>query len=354
MTRILVSKWFGSFLLDDGEVVQERLAPRAPKELAKRLGAMSRGDILADERELVAGIEGFSVAEERLLPLGGELAGAPELRPDEFGFDEGTLQAATLVLARQRTRESLTADMHVIQAVNCIDDLTATANLLSERLHEWYGLHYPELTGEVEEMKYLKLVAEHGGRAGIFSELGERESLGMEVGEKDQEAYGKLASSLLDVHKLKGGMEKYVEGKMSEVAPNLAKVVGPIVGARLIAFAGGLKRLAKFPSSTVQVLGAEKALFHHLKEGGKPPKHGVIFQHPLIHQSPYWQRGKIARAFAGKASIAAKVDAVGGEFVGDALAAELEKRVEVIRKQHPNPPKKEKPSGKWRGKKRGR
>ncbi|MCL1978773.1 MAG: ribosomal biogenesis protein, partial [Methanomassiliicoccaceae archaeon] len=109
--------------------------------------------------------------------------------------------------------------------------------------------------------------------------------------------------------------------------------------------AGGLGRLSTLPSSTVQLLGAEKAMFRHLRSGKRPPKHGVIYQHPDVHRSPYWQRGKIARALAGKVLIAAKIDANKGEFRGDALKEDFETRVEDIRKRYPEAPKKKQSQG---------
>jgi nucleolar protein 56 len=106
-----------------------------------------------------------------------------------------------------------------------------------------------------------------------------------------------------------------------------------------------MERLAKVSSSTIQLLGAEKALFRHLREGGRPPKHGIIFQHPLIHNAPSWQRGKIARAFAGKIAIAAKLDYNRGAFMGETLTGELKRRVEEIRKKYPKAPASKKGKG---------
>jgi len=96
--------------------------------------------------------------------------------------------------------------------------------------------------------------------------------------------------------------------------------------------------MAKLPASTIQVLGAEKALFRALKTKARPPKHGIIFQHPLIHDAKRWQRGKIARALAGKLAIAARVDAFSGKYAGDALKADLEKRIEEITERYEKPP----------------
>ena len=143
---------------------------------------------------------------------------------------------------------------------------------------------------------------------------------------------------------------------MLEVAPNIRGLVGPLLGARLISLAGGLSRLARLPASTIQVLGAEKALFRALRTGGRPPKHGVIFQYPAIHRSPRWQRGKIARALAAKLAIAARIDAFTGEYKADELKEELEKRIEEIKTLYAKPPKRPRPISKKpsRGKKRKR
>jgi nucleolar protein 56 len=92
------------------------------------------------------------------------------------------------------------------------------------------------------------------------------------------------------------------------------------------------------PASTIQVLGAEKALFRSLKTGARPPKHGLIFQHTLLHDAKKWQRGKIARALAGKLAIAVRADAFGGRDLGDTLKANLEKRLEEIREKYKEPP----------------
>jgi len=126
---------------------------------------------------------------------------------------------------------------------------------------------------------------------------------------------------------------------MDEVAPTLARVAGPMLGARLISLAGGLEALALVPSGTVQTLGAENALFRHLKDGSPPPKHGTIFQHEAVNRAPWWQRGKISRALSGKISIAAKSDAFGGPPErGAELLADFERRLDAIRKQYPRPP----------------
>jgi len=160
------------------------------------------------------------------------------------------------------------------------------------------------------------------------------------LGDQDKAAVMSYASALENIFRTRGDIEAYIEEQMKAIAPNSSHLVGPILAAKLIALAGGLERLARLPSSTVQMLGAEKAFFRHITEGQDLPKHGVIFQHPLIHSSPFWQRGKIARAMAAKISIAAKTDAFSDNFNGEAIKADLDKRVEVIRKVFKNQPAK--------------
>ncbi|MDP8003839.1 MAG: C/D box methylation guide ribonucleoprotein complex aNOP56 subunit, partial [Caldisphaera sp.] len=149
-----------------------------------------------------------------------------------------------------------------------------------------------------------------------------------------------LARITSQMYNLRKDLDQYATSAMKEVAPNITELVGPLLGARLISLAGGLERLATMPASTIQVLGAEKALFRALKTGGRPPKHGIIFQYPEIYKSPKWQRGKIARALAAKLAIAAKVDAYSGRFIGNKLKEDLNKRTEEIKKLYASPPKK--------------
>jgi len=118
---------------------------------------------------------------------------------------------------------------------------------------------------------------------------------------------------------------------MKTIAPNTSEIIGPLIGARLLSLAGGMDRLAMLPASTIQVLGAEKALFRFKKEGGKPPKHGVIFQHPLINKAPRSSRGKIARVLAAKISTAAKADFFTKRDISDELREDLERRLMEIR-----------------------
>jgi nucleolar protein 56 len=338
----LVTTWFGVFILDDDDkVVKKNLFPRDAEELAIRLRAMDDGQILAEEEGLAD--DEVLVREERLELLGDYVPfEEPDIAPEDFGFTQALLSEAMVSLGREKVKASSTPDEQVLQAIRTIDDLTKTINLMSERLHEWHAINFPELERLVADAKYPELIARFGDRESII-QAGEVElegSIGTDITPEDSEALKRLAGTLVSTVKAKEDMEAYVQVRMNEVARNTAHVAGPLIGARLISLAGGLERLARLPSSTIQLLGAEKAMFKHLKDKAKPPKHGVLFQHPHVHRSPYWQRGKIARTMASKISIAAKVDQHGNRFIGDELLKDLEKRIREIHQKYPNPPKK--------------
>ena len=250
-------------------------------------------------------------------------------------------------LGKLRTSEPIPRDRSLVQAIRSLDDQIATINLYNERLHEWYGMHFPELADYAHDAKYAQLIAMNGEREGVIEELGiDIESIGADMDPSDMDAIRDLADTLSRLYDDKDRTETYIQGIVEETCPNMCAILGAPLAARMVSLAGGLERLASLPSSTVQLLGAEKAMFRHLKSGKRGPKHGVIYQHPDVHRAPYWQRGKIARALAGKVLIAAKIDQYHGDFAGDRLNEEFARRVEDIRRRYPDPPKKPQKAGK--------
>jgi len=269
------------------------------------------------------------------------------------------LHNVSLELTRRKLRRfAQKRDLLAIQAIRAIDDIDKTLNLLAARLREWYSIHFPELDDlSKEHEEYIKLVAELGyrenftpeslkklgiteGRAKRIAEAAKK-SIGADLSEMDLTMIQTVARIWLELFELRRKLTDYITQVMKEVAPNTTVLVGPLLGARLLSLAGSLEELAKLPASTIQVLGAEKALFRALRTGGKPPKHGVIFQFPEIRKAPKWQRGKIARALATKLAIAARVDYFTGRYIGDELRKKLVERIDEIKKLYPKPPKKE-------------
>ncbi|MEM4389490.1 MAG: hypothetical protein QXG98_02410 [Candidatus Micrarchaeia archaeon] len=247
--------------------------------------------------------------------------------------------------ARLGVREAfIQRDRILIHTISAIDELAKTNNLLYERLAEWFKIYFPEMRADEPE-KYCALVEivdkerfDVGRVAQIVGEAKAREleakarmSLGIDLQNKDLEEIRLFASRLRAHYELRRQLEGYLESLAREVCPNLTHLLGAPLAAKLIAQAGGLSRLATLPASTVQILGAEKALFKHLRAKTKPPKHGLLFQHPLISTAPKKQRGKIARALAAKVAIAAKADAFTKHFIAEKLKVEFESRVKAIR-----------------------
>lgn len=277
-----------------------------------------------------------------------------------------------LELTKIKVREAAEKrDLFIAQAISAMDEITKTINLFASRIREWYGLHFPEMDDIVKDHKdYVKLVYEISERSNYTMEKlkdydlpedvlrklvnAAKASMGASITEFDLQAMRNLAKLTLDLYDLRAALQEYIDEAMKEVAPNIRGLVGPLLGARLIALAGGLSKLAILPASTIQVLGAEKALFRALRTGGKPPKHGVIFQHPEIHRAPRWQRGKIARALAAKLAIAARIDAFTGEYKAEELKEELEKRIKEIKTLYAKPPVRKTPPSKTRRRKKER
>ncbi len=304
--------------------------------------------------EVVPGAEPIVKLRERLPVIAVELKFVEN--EDEY---RDFVHKLNLELTRRKLRRyAQKRDLLAIQAIRAVDDIDKTLNLFAARLREWYSIHFPELDDIVREhLEYTKIVAYIGlrdamtvealtklgipeGRAKRIAEVAKK-SIGADLSEMDLKVIQRVANIWLDLYTLRQELTSYISQVMKEVAPNVTALVGPLLGARLLSLAGSLEELAKLPASTIQVLGAEKALFRALRTGGKPPKHGVIFQFPEIRRSPRWQRGKIARALATKLAIAARVDFFTGRYIGDELKKKLMERIEEIKKLYPKPPKRE-------------
>lgn len=281
---------------------------------------------------------------------------------------EEVVRQAAIYLAESKIREvSARPDQQIIQSIQTLDEVDKAANIFIARLKEWYGLHFPELSEILTEPEpyidfiltvgYRHLVKELIGKlklaekkVGLILEASER-SKGADIREEDLTRVKMLAKEVRDLYTLRRSLQRHIEVTMTRIAPNLTAIAGATIAARLIAKAGGLERLARLPASTIQVLGAEKALFRALRTGAPPPKHGLIFQHKLVHSAPAWQRGKVARSLAAKIALAARVDAYRGERE-KSLDANLEKRIEEIKAKYPKAPKPLKPKRQKHGSKK--
>lgn len=369
---------------NSGKILAKEIFQPNPALVAERMKKLEEGEFIEELSKIVdslqnQGCKRIIVQNEKLSNI---LRGKTNLKIEieqrsrqVFGFRENLPNLAmelkfvkdkeeykrfTRQMSLQLTRAAITIatgkrDLHAVQSVRMIDDTDKVLNLFAGRIREWYGLHFPELDRLVDKHEtYIRLITKLGNRENFTSEglaaegiPSERtkdiaeaaaRSMGADFGEKDLEMLQSFCGQAQQLYDFRAKAESHVESLMTETAPNLTAILGPLLAARLISIAGSLDNLAKMPASTVQVLGAEKALFRSLKTGTRPPKHGVIFQYYPIHQAPRWQRGKIARALAGKLAIAARVDAFGGSFFGESLRKDIEKKVEDIREKYKSPP----------------
>jgi len=235
-------------------------------------------------------------------------------------MDFKKLREKNIKETKKKIKESVSDDLLIIQAVNHIIDLTKVINILAKDLREWYSYYNPEFSKDVlEHSEFVRDILD-----GKDKKI--KEGMGAEFSKDDLKPILELCKEIDLLFKLKEKQEKYISSMMEKVCPNMNAIAGSLIGAQLLQHAGSLKNLMLMPSSTVQLLGAEEALFRHIKTGAKCPKYGVLHNHSLINKVGKKDAGKAARMLASKISIAVKVDYGKGKFIGDKLMKEIEKR----------------------------
>ncbi|MFB6209130.1 MAG: hypothetical protein ABEJ56_03245 [Candidatus Nanohaloarchaea archaeon] len=241
--------------------------------------------------------------------------------------------------ALERTREKLKQgddrDLFVMKAVNFLDESNRNFNSEMERFRDLYSLHFPELENEITDDGELISILDRGierEELDAFSEMAEN-STGTDLTEEDRQLLERLHSSLKQRIDNRDELESYIENIVEDEMENLSALLGPLLTARLVSLAGGLEELAKKPASTIQMLGAEKALFRYLRGEGTPPKHGIIFEHSFVNSLPEDKRGKMARFLANKSAMAARLDEYGEKFKGDDLREECREKFEELKKE---------------------
>lgn len=261
--------------------------------------------------------------------------------------------------------ESQKLDLHAAQAVNSLDEIDQILNTMGTRLREWYGLHFPELDHLISSIiSYAIIVKRAGWRQNISKEiLGDadiedrkadliistsRRSKGGDLTAENLEILQSIAEQVIVQSTLRRTLAEHLEKLMVTVAPNVTELLTASLGARAIAKVGSLMKLAVLPASTIQVLGAEKALFRSLRTGANPPKHGILFQHSLVHSAPRWQRGKIARALASKVAIAARIDLYRHGVKDPSIIARLKRRIAEIQERYKVPVMAKKMNGNYK------
>jgi len=270
------------------------------------------------------------------------------------GLEKKEITACTLGLAHSLSRYKLKfspdkVDTMIIQAISLLDDLDKELNNYTMRLREWFGWHFPEMGKIVtDNIAFAKVVKKMGFRTNAmkldFSDILPEDveadlkraaeiSMGTEIADLDLLNIKHLCEEIVEMSDYRGQLYDYIQNRMMAIAPNLTILVGELVGARLISHAGSLMNLAKHPASTVQILGAEKALFRALKTKKDTPKYGLIYHASLIGQTGAKNKGKMSRMLAAKSALATRVDALGEETnttLGVEHRAKLEKTLRFL------------------------
>ncbi|KAG9509442.1 Nucleolar protein 56, partial [Fragariocoptes setiger] len=268
--------------------------------------------------------------------------------------NEDILKSAESSLGRASSRSKVKfnvnrTDQMIIQSICLLDKLDKDINTFAMRLREWYSFHFPELfkivndnykfarlaqiiadRNKVEDPDSLSdqieaIVEDAEIKDAVIQAL--KTSMGMEISDVDMENVQTFTTRLISLIEYRNNLLDYLASRMHNVAPNLSSLIGELVGARLINRAGSLTNLAKYPASTIQILGAEKALFRALKSRGKTPKYGLIFQSSFIGRAAKKNRGRMSRLLANKCAIASRIDCLSDD-PSNAYGLKLKEQVE--------------------------
>lgn len=319
MARAIVSVWHGTYIVDGTAVLRRAPAPLDPEALCARARLRATGGLTPEEEATLAqrGSEAWVSRDRRLVGPG--ITYGREAPPSVPFDGKAPLQREYILRAAEEALEaSWDPSIHVEEAVRAVRDLDRAANLVGERLASWVGRDTPD----VEAGDPAKAARAAISGTSVTS-----------LGPDDPaltDARRRLAELFLAIGSAREALEAAVAVSVPVRTPNLHALLGPELAGLMLAQAGGLARLARLPASTVQVLGAERAFFEHLRGRAPPPRHGLLFLHPQIQSAPRSDRGKLARALAGKVAIAARKDQAGSPLAPE-LKASFERRESDLR-----------------------
>ncbi|MBI2565329.1 hypothetical protein HYV79_05105 [Candidatus Woesearchaeota archaeon] len=224
------------------------------------------------------------------------------------------LRKKNIELSENALRNSVTPDILMIQAVSMFETLDSVQEVIFSKFKEWYGYYYPEL-----ERKPGNFIED------VIKDKRPIESLGGVIKGEHKQILLKNARFLKEFSEAKKQIDGYIQESMKKICPNITALAGYVLGLKIIKQAGSLKHLAELPASTIQLLGAEKALFRHLAKKAKSPKYGLLFNHPLVQKAK--NKGKAAKLVADKLAICARLDYFKGEFRGEDLRKKIEQKI---------------------------
>ena len=354
MMLFITYSTIGIFALDQKKnIVEHALFPRDPEKIIERIERIKKGEVIPELEEILKKIKdkdivtdipfkdkNFNIEYKKKISAHEILKEKQRKLAIKLNFAKSQselnkiLSEMQIIKTKRKIKFIEKKDRIAMQAVSAIDDLTDISNRFSERLHEWYGLYYPELERKIKDnKKYAEIISENLTRESIdnFSE-----TMGMDLDEYDLKILNMFSKETKNIFELNEELEEYIEKIMNGIAPNVTGLVGAKLGAKLILLAGGLEKLAKLPSSTIQLLGAEKALFRFMKSKKKsrPPKYGILFLHPEVTNAPDNMKGKVARVISSMISKAAKTDFYIKEDKSKFYREEFERKIKNILKRN--------------------
>ncbi|PTD93728.1 hypothetical protein C9439_06690 [archaeon SCG-AAA382B04] len=301
--QYLIKTWFGIFVINERLEIKEKFL--YPKDVEK----LVQTNLDEEEKKLKEFQEKYE-----------EIKSPPRKLEKKFKnkkLEEFTDEYRSLAndffkkLSQEKIKKGFSEKGEsIIRSVNLLNDLNKSINILEDNINDFIQLFDGPEDIESTYKKYEK----------------------KDSPTQKEETIKQISKLLIEKRKTRKKLTKYIKAEMKEFAPNTSKIAGEILGAKLISLAGGLKKLATKPSGTIQVLGAEKALFRHLRDGSAPPKHGIIFEHPYVRNTHWDKRGKIARALASKIAIATRIDYFSKKDKSREIKEELNQRLEEVRK----------------------
>ena len=320
MKALITKSVIGYFAFsENGDLLYYKLFENNPDKVEKELDKKIPEDFLSKlkDYEIVEG-KAEKIMRSRVREYATSLGFANS--DEEFN---NFLSNLALLLSKKKMKSAIGRDRLIIQASSALEDMNKILNLLFERVDEWYSLHYPEFKFQKDLDKIISY-----GRRENFPDF--KESVGIGLTEKDEEVLKEYAKMIKLVSEEKARLEKYVKESIKEMAPNLSSLIESLLAAKILVLAGSLEKLARMTASTIQLLGAEKALFRHLRKQGKSPKYGILYNDSRIQNAKEEAKGKIARLLSSKLMLAARLDFYSGRFE-ERLKKELEEEIEAIK-----------------------
>lgn len=243
-----------------------------------------------------------------------------------MSIDFQSIRSNLIQKTKSELASSVNEDILIIQSLATVDDLTLSLNTIATRLREWAAYTVPELEHAISNHESFARFLINKSYEEIQDEFAKNGTMGAKLSKEDYDALILFATRVVDTYNLKADLIDYLDSILKKYMPNVLALAGTTITARLLSSAGSLRRMATIPASTIQLYGAEKALFRHLRSGAKSPKYGHIFSHPLLQSADRKSAGKVARALADKIAMCAKLDYFKGDFLGEQYLEDLEKK----------------------------